>query len=82
MSNAKIKFLIGYLTGIVISLVLIHFIAADIFAKILGVSVPVAYCLLVAILLLWAVITTVRVIKGTDSHLQHLESASSKNANT
>lgn len=63
MSDAKIERLAGFLCGLVISWLLIHFMAAGLIAKILGVSVTVAYWSLVGVLLLWGMAMIVLIIR-------------------
>ena len=82
MLKTKTMFLAGFVTGWCISLLLIHFIVADLIAQILGVSVPVVYGSLIAALLLWGVVTIVRFIQGRDGLQWKFEAADQANGKT
>jgi hypothetical protein len=80
--KSKTKFLAGFVTGWTISLLLIHFIGADLIAQILGVPDLVVYWSLIAALLLWGVVTIVRFIQGRDGLQRKFEAADQANGKT
>lgn len=62
--------LVGHLSGCVLLWVVIHFWAADFHARITGYSVQTIYRAQLALLTLWCIVRTVRIIQGKDGIAQ------------